>query len=76
MNVKQWAKSIRKQVRRERINYLVKWAKENEVEDLQLIYEKARVEFPMVSKENVNSYAKAVLRVLNLNDFPNQRFEI
>ena len=76
MNVKKWAKSMREQVRRERIDYLVKWTKENEVEDLQLIYEKARVEFPMASKENVNSYAKAVLRVLKLNDFLNQSVEI
>jgi hypothetical protein len=74
VNVKQWAKSMREHVRRERIDYLVKWAKENKVEDLQLIYEKARSEFPMASKENVNSYAKAALKVLKLDDFPNQRF--
>ena len=64
MNVKKWAKSLRERVRRERVDFLVKWARENGVEDLQRIYEKARLKFPMASKENAHSYAVAALRNL------------
>ena len=64
MNVKKWAKSIRERVRRERVDFLLKWARENGVEDLQCIYEKARLEFPMASKENIHKCTEAALRIL------------
>jgi len=35
-----------------------------EVDDYQRIYEKARSEFPMASKENTHRYAEAALKIL------------
>ena len=64
VNVKQWAEFLRRHVRRERINFLVEWARENGVKNLQCIYEKARTEFPMAGEEKARSYTKAALKTL------------
>jgi len=55
---------LRKRVKRERVVFLVEWAKENVVDDYQYIYGKARSEFPMASKENTHCYAEAALKIL------------
>ena len=67
MRTKQWSEFLRERVKRERVAFLVEWAKENGVDDYQRIYEKARSEFPMASKENTHSYAEAALRILKKN---------
>ena len=64
MRTKQWSDFLRERVRRERVAFLVEWAKENGVNDYQRIYEGARSEFPMASKENANCYAEAALKIL------------
>ena len=64
MNVKKWAKSLRVRVKRERIDFLVDWARKNGVENLQYIYERAGAEFPMAGEEKARSYTKAALRKL------------
>jgi hypothetical protein len=58
---------LRERVRRERVAFLVKWTKENGVDDYQRICEKARFEFPMASKENTHCYAEAALKILKKN---------
>jgi len=67
MRTKQWSEFLRQRVRRERVAFLLEWAKENGVDDFQCIYEKARSEFPMASKENAHCYAEAALRILKKN---------
>jgi hypothetical protein len=64
VRTKQLSEFLRERVRRERVAFLVKWAKENGVDDYQRIYEKARSEFPMASKENTHCYAEAALKIL------------
>ena len=64
MNVKRWAESLRARVKRERVDFLVEWARKNRVKNLQSIYERAQAEFPMASEEKARSYAEAALRIL------------
>jgi hypothetical protein len=64
VRTKQWSEFLRERVKRERVAFLVKWAKENGVDDYQRIYEKARSEFPMASKENTHCYTEAALKIL------------
>ena len=64
VNAKQWVEFFRRRFRRERINFLVEWARENGVRNLQCIYEKARTEFPMAGEEKGRSYTKAALKTL------------
>lgn len=64
MSVKQWAKRLRARVEWERVDFLVEWARKNEVENLQHIYEKALAEFPMAGKLKARRYVEASLRKL------------
>jgi len=64
MRTKQWSEFLRKRIKSERVAFLVEWAKENEVDDFQRIYEKARSEFPMACKGNTHRYAEAALKAL------------
>jgi len=64
VRTKQWSEFLRERVKRERVAFLVKWAKENGIDDYQRIYEKARSEFPMASKENTHCYTEAALKIL------------
>jgi hypothetical protein len=64
VRTKQWSDFLRERVRRERVAFLVEWIKENGVNDYQRIYEMARSEFPMASKENAHCYAEAALKIL------------
>ena len=66
MTTQKWARSMRDRVRRERVEQLVKWATEHGIEDLQHIYEKARLEFPAASEENARNIAKAALKNLKV----------
>lgn len=64
MRTKRWSKLLRERIKRERVAFIVEWSKENGVNDYQRIYEKARSEFPMASKENSHCYAEAALKIL------------
>ena len=64
MRTKQWSEFLRERVKRERVAFLVEWARENGVDDYQRICEKARSEFPMASNENAQCYAEAALKIL------------
>jgi hypothetical protein len=64
VRTKQWSEFLCERVKRERVAFLVEWAKENVVDDYQRIYEKSRSEFPMTSKENAHCYAEATLKIL------------
>ena len=67
MSVKQWAKHLWAHIERERVDFLVEWARKNGVENPQHIYETALAEFPMAGEKKARKYAEAALRKLGKN---------
>ena len=64
MSVEKWAKHLRARIERERVDFLVEWARKNGVKNPQHIYETALAEFPMAGKQKARKYAEAALRKL------------
>ena len=64
VSIEHWAKRLRARVERERINFLVEWARKNGVENFQHIYKTALAEFPMAGKQKARRYAELALREL------------
>jgi len=68
VSVNKWAKRFWAHIERERVDFLVEWARKNRVENLQQICETALTEFPMAGKQKTRSYAKAALRKLKIQE--------
>ena len=65
MNVERWAKQLRARIERERVEFLVEWARKNGGKSLQNLYEKAQTEFHMAGEQKARKYAEAALRKID-----------